>query len=324
MKKLFTFVFGVLFALCANAAVYDIGEPGNNVKDGDNLWYNSETKTINFFGQWSYRPGWWLGTLDCSDYDEFVLEIDNKDNLKIQVFLEYNDKYENEGKEVTYNSTAQGNTDKIVLPLNSEHKHSIMQIFLQYTSADASVDAPKSVTFKKAYFQNAAPAPASTAIWEGSNDFGNDWEWDKTVGISADKFATLETGDQLKFTYSENDDKTYWQFKLADQAQTSSVLTSNKADLNDWDCATMASGSTEYVVTLNESDVALLKATGLRVSGFALTLSKVEILHPTTQISNTIIDPVVTSAKTFNLAGQQVGKSYKGIVIKNGKKYVQK
>lgn len=28
-------------------------------------------------------------------------------------------------------------------------------------------------------------------------------------------------------------------------------------------------------------------------------------------------------AKTYNLAGQQVDASYKGVVIKNGKKFVQ-
>ena len=40
-------------------------------------------------------------------------------------------------------------------------------------------------------------------------------------------------------------------------------------------------------------------------------------------ISQAIAVPAAKSSKVFNLAGQQVGKSYKGIVIKNGKKYVQ-
>lgn len=42
-----------------------------------------------------------------------------------------------------------------------------------------------------------------------------------------------------------------------------------------------------------------------------------------TGISQTIAAPAAKASKVFNLAGQQVGKSYKGIVIKNGKKYVQ-
>ena len=41
MKKLFTLVCGVLFAMFANAATLDIGEPNNNVKDGETVWYDS-------------------------------------------------------------------------------------------------------------------------------------------------------------------------------------------------------------------------------------------------------------------------------------------
>lgn len=44
----------------------------------------------------------------------------------------------------------------------------------------------------------------------------------------------------------------------------------------------------------------------------------------TTNISNTVVAPTAKSAKIYNLAGQQVSKAYKGVVVKNGKKYVQK
>lgn len=45
--------------------------------------------------------------------------------------------------------------------------------------------------------------------------------------------------------------------------------------------------------------------------------------YVSTGISQTIAAPAAKSSKVFNLAGQQVGKSFKGVVIKNGKKYVQ-
>lgn len=48
MKKLFTLVCGVLFAMFANAATLDIGEPNNNVKDGETVWYDATTKIITF------------------------------------------------------------------------------------------------------------------------------------------------------------------------------------------------------------------------------------------------------------------------------------
>lgn len=46
--------------------------------------------------------------------------------------------------------------------------------------------------------------------------------------------------------------------------------------------------------------------------------------EPTTGISKIESANVVKDGKCFNLAGQQVGKGYKGIVIKNGKKMVIK
>ena len=46
--------------------------------------------------------------------------------------------------------------------------------------------------------------------------------------------------------------------------------------------------------------------------------------EPTTGISNIESANVAKDGKCFNLAGQQVGKGYKGIVIKNGKKMVIK
>lgn len=170
MKKLFTLVFGVLFAMCANAVTLDIGEPNNNTEDAkaNQVFFDPATKVITFYKQWDYRPGWWTGVngVDVSAYDEFVLELDNPDKLKIQIALEYNDTYLDGGKENTYTTTQQGDGDKIVLSLDANHKHSVKQIYLQYTGSDASADAPKTVTFKSAYFQNAAPAPEEAVFFE--------------------------------------------------------------------------------------------------------------------------------------------------------------
>lgn len=44
----------------------------------------------------------------------------------------------------------------------------------------------------------------------------------------------------------------------------------------------------------------------------------------TTNINNITTDAALENAPAFNLAGQKVGKEYKGVVIKAGKKFVQK
>jgi len=43
-----------------------------------------------------------------------------------------------------------------------------------------------------------------------------------------------------------------------------------------------------------------------------------------TGISSALVDAVSGNSATYNLAGQQVSKSYKGIVVKNGKKFINK
>ena len=37
-----------------------------------------------------------------------------------------------------------------------------------------------------------------------------------------------------------------------------------------------------------------------------------------------IVSPDLLNTKVYNLAGQKVNASYKGVVIKDGKKYIQK
>lgn len=51
MKKFFTLVFGVLFAMCANAVTSDIGAPSNNIKDvkANQVFFNPETNVISFY-----------------------------------------------------------------------------------------------------------------------------------------------------------------------------------------------------------------------------------------------------------------------------------
>ena len=48
------------------------------------------------------------------------------------------------------------------------------------------------------------------------------------------------------------------------------------------------------------------------------------LIDTTTGISKVENLKVAQDGKCFNLAGQQVGKNYKGIVIKNGKKVIVK
>lgn len=68
-----------------------------------------------------------------------------------------------------------------------------------------------------------------------------------------------------------------------------------------------------------------LQEYGMVIQGAAAKLTKVEWIKVDTPtgISNATVTLATQDANIYNLAGQQVDASYKGVVIKNGKKYVQ-
>ena len=324
MKKLFTLVFGVLFALCANAAVLDIGEPTNNVANGDEIWYDASTKTITFHEQWSYRPGWWLsGNMDASDYDEFVLEIDNPDKVKIQIAMEYDaDNAHNE---------AQGATDKIVLKLLPDYKKSIKQIYLQCTQ-NIEAGKPKTVTFKKAYFKSADPS-TSSVLYEGELILNS---WGASATVDKAYFADAVAGDKLRYTATTGECSSEWNADWGSQIQVKTTR-SGWAAIADAigfkEAGTFDVEISDTEITINDKDagedvkttmLAELKNYGLAIQGMGAVVTKVELVKTTTNISNPIAAPSATSVKAYNLAGQQVNASYKGVVIKGGKKFVQK
>ena len=171
----------------------------------------------------------------------------------------------------------------------------------------------------------SAVATTSTQIWSGECVFGN---WAEGFNVPAEKFADASAGDILEFVYTTdtNTKETWWQFKTIFSG-TEETLSSNKGDLNEYGCASVASGSTSYKIVLNAEDVAKLKEKGMFVNGHYVIVTAVNLIQaakdPSTGISNAMILAPAKSEKTYNLAGQQVDASYKGVVIKNGKKFVQ-
>ena len=78
---------------------------------------------------------------------------------------------------------------------------------------------------------------------------------------------------------------------------------------------------------LKVGDVVIVKGQ-LKKYGETYELDKNNQLYSlngvTTGINNITTDATLENAPAFNLAGQKVGKAYKGVVIKAGKKFVQK
>ena len=70
--------------------------------------------------------------------------------------------------------------------------------------------------------------------------------------------------------------------------------------------------------------LANLQKNGLRFQGVGFTLTKVELKVPDPSGVNTINAVKADNGAIYNVAGQKVNAGYKGLVIKNGKKFVNK
>ena len=353
MKKLFTLVCGLLFAFVADAITFNVGDPKNNtvgsLVDGgtEYTFFDASTKIVTFYASNDYRPGWWFeiwddknkvnNAADYSDYDNFVVEFDNPDAINVNVVVQY------KGSEVK--SEASSNGTKIVVPLDPSLKKVVSQAFIQ-TPDEVSETAPKVITFKKAYFENSVEAPKTVAIWEGKVALS--WKEGGRVAIPADAFVNAKAGDVMTVCYDQLDGQ--WgqaQFNYGDWCEKPEVnftegnvkftKTLVPTDVYGW---SFNSRETELVLTQDILDnIKAHKQTytedgtgytvenvGLIIQGSDLTFTKVLLPESAaTNISNAVVAPKANvNAPIYNLAGQQVNKSYKGVVVQNGKKFVQK
>ena len=106
--------------------------------------------------------------------------------------------------------------------------------------------------------------------------------------------------------------------------------------LNDVEAATAGNGLGVFYFPVAKDCTYLAHATGSKISWSGICFSEKEAKSVTVEgdgISKTIIGAgtginsvksVVTDSAIYNLAGQKVNASYKGVVIKNGKKFFQK
>ena len=148
--------------------------------------------------------------------------------------------------------------------------------------------------------------------------------WENGVALAKEYFADAQKGDEIHVSIKDfkevQKEGESWvrrgQLQLASAAESWPSL-SDVIDIY---------GTSEAVFTLTDSEVAAAKEFGLVIKGECMTVAGVTLYTKAVpaSISNAIVDATKTNAPIYNLAGQQVTKSYKGVVIQNGKKFVQK
>jgi hypothetical protein len=212
-----------------------------------------------------------------------------------------------------------GNAETDGVGIGDKYAQHVQQITIQSGSSSASVTV-EGIWFGtvEEFVADGGDVPlrpepgGSLTMWEGNHEYPDGWS--ATDVIDAKFFDVAKVGDIIYCT-------------ISDDASANLIF----KHVSSWaDFAELESGKekgTGYVKTTIPSDevISELKKNGLRIQGIFFTLLKVELQVPSsTEISSVKNEVDSSNAPIYNLAGQRVDKSFKGVVIQNGKKFIQK
>lgn len=351
MKKLFTLIAVALVATSVNAK-----------QAVDFSAQYAEGTTINFDAAWAWKGvGLSTGELildedaktaddsgvtyfDASDFDYLVIKY-SASTTDVNLIAQYNCKGTigqwgaeyNQGQ-IAVDKSATGGI--VGLALDASLKAKINSVALQ------SGDATGTLTIDEVYFATAdewetvKPAPPTTK----EIDFTSFGSYDATsgnfvfpaggAGWHSKWFGTLDP-DYFKYLVievasSDGDVQLVIQGTKADGASPAENMMIQKTEtpqtfyveVTGWDnISQMAFQNFNFSDPDNEdwdAKQASAMETTMKVTAMYLAVDE-----PTTGI-NKIPVKVVNKGVRYNLAGQKVDNSYKGIVIENGKKFIQK
>lgn len=337
MKKFFTFVVAAFAALSVSA------------KEDIDISSIATDNVVTFATAWNWQ-GINFGSTDASTgetkyadksaFEYVVFEYSAGTCKDVNLIAQY----EKDGTTGQYGDNYYTSTETcnvypnggiLAVQLDAAHSKTLNAVALQNRGTAGSI------TIKAAYFASKAEydeAKAAADKVEKSVDIdatggthnlkAKDWGWD---GNWLDK--DVSSFNTLVFVVAsvEGHGKVAVQGKFTDGTDANSEVdlpASSEAKTYMVDISKWGKLSQYAYQNLNKPDGEQygkddIEATAIVVTKVYLTSKTVEELSPSTGISNAMILAPAKSAKTYNLAGQQVDASYKGVVIKNGKKFVQ-
>ena len=324
MKKFFTLVCGMMLALSASAA--------EQIKTTFGSW--GETCTVD--GNTLVFSAAWAGAgvdftegeadaktcKDMSDYDYLWLTF-SETTCDFKLDTQYTTAYNQDVE-------ASGLAGTLILgvKLNEEYSDQFAQYYIQSKNVGKIVVTGAYVGTEEEY-QKALAANKLQKTDLALADLGSGWGG--STYDAATKTVTIGDDWSGKGWWLDNTDYSDFDKVVLNFAS----ISANGKVVVEYNDDKVASGSAEFAedaksveVALDENGKGSVKQIYIQgPAGATYTLASayvcVKDYSPSTGISNAVVAPAAKSSKIYNLAGQQVSKSYKGVVIKNGKKYVQ-
>lgn len=251
--------------------------------------------------------------VNSADYPKYILEFEDPLPANCQVNYTWKASADAEGDPTPAYGRAvgDGTTKKFELTFDAEHPY-IVGVSVQHTDAE-EVNLKVKKMILVAADGSEKKVDASFTGWAGTDNtiaykgvvsYNSQWQQLAINGLAGKSNVTVKV-------------------KLAEPTPNVQMCVDYEEG-SEWPSF---NGSDEITFTTKEGGV--IKSVGIQYTNPDKTLVQVSVLgawlvDTTTGISKVENLKVAQDGKCFNLAGQQVGKNYKGVVIKNGKKMVIK
>ena len=308
MKKLFTLIVAAFMAVSVNAQT----ETPLVLGGGYNAGFAGDADVYDFTISKQWGAAEFACNVNSADYPKYILEFEDPLPANFQVNYTWKTSADAEGEATPAYGRAvgDGTTKKFELFFDPEHPY-IVGVGVQHTDdKEANLKVKKltlvgaDATEKKidATFTGWAGTD-NTVSYKGVVSFDDQWQQLAINGLAGKSDVTVKV-------------------KLAEPTPNVQMCVDYEEG-SEWP---QFNGSDETIFTTKEGGV--IKTMGIQYTDPEKNPAKVSVrgawlISTTTGISN-IENVKLQDGKAFNLAGQQVAKGYKGIVIKDGKKMVIK
>lgn len=355
MKKIFTLIAVAMMAFNVSAEEVDI------LSGFSYTWNTSETFTKNDDGTVTFNAvTWggfasWLEGQDWSKYEKLVVEFAEATPATTQILIQFTD-------DRSFASQAPAGSTELVASFDGQDMTNVKQVALQCAEAGTYIikriylvensgatpierdSYETNATFWKHEWQTSeeaydGPAEAdadgvisvyvrSEAQAQAAGNMTIDqWngdkfaEWDSQFFISWDPSLALKGGDKVQLKMQVKAEKAANVATQLHAAPGSYLGNLGSVDFGtDWseyDSGVQNGMANAYTIALNLSK-------GDEVVYSFKDIQVILTIPTATGIEKKVINVKPTSLVRYNLAGQQVDASYKGVVIQNGKKMIVK
>lgn len=309
MKKLFTLIVAAFMAVSVNAQT----ETPLVLGGGYNAGFAGDADVYDFTISKQWGAAEFACNVNSADYPKYILEFEDPLPANFQVNYTWKTSADAEGEATPAYGRAvgDGTTKKFELFFDQEQHPYIVGVGVQHTDDKEANLKVKKLTLVGADATEKKIDPTFTG-WAGTDNtvsykgvvsFDGQWQQLAINGLAGKSDVTVKV-------------------KLAEPTPNVQMCVDYEEG-SEWP---QFNGSDETTFTTKEGGV--IKTMGIQYTDPEKNPAKVSVLgawliSTTTGISN-IENVKLQDGKAFNLAGQQVAKGYKGIVIKNGKKMVIK